>query len=97
MIAVTVAGRWMHEHRQTLAMEHQPWHDLAELLWSENRLVHGIEMGSDRLVMPAANLNLKIRQPRAYPCCRISRFRRIIINVGVITVDDTLGHRTPLP
>src|SRR4029078_4181598 len=54
-------------------------------------------MRSHRLIMPPAKLNVKISQTRAYPCCRIARFCGVIVNMGVITFDDTLCHKTPLP
>src|SRR5262252_5906425 len=96
MIAVTIAGRRMYEHGQTLAMKHQPWNDFAKLLWCKSRLIHSIKMGPDRLVMPATNLNMEISQTRAHPRRRIPRFYWVIINVSMITFDHTLGHRTPL-
>src|SRR6266545_608044 len=83
----------MHEHGQAFTVEHEPGHNLTELLRSENRLIHRVEVRTDRLVMPAAELYVETRQPFAHPRRRVPRFCRIIIDVGVVAFDHPLAHK----
>ena len=61
VITVAIAGGRMNQHRQAFAVEHQPWHDLGELIVGEQRLLHGVEMRPHRFVMPDAQLDVELR------------------------------------
>src|SRR5262245_34507784 len=96
MIAAAVPGRWMHEHRQAFSVKHQPGNHLAEFLRSEYRLVHGVEVRTDGLIVPATELDIESAQTLSHARGRVASLCRVIIDMGVITLDHTLAHRTPL-
>src|SRR5258705_1140543 len=73
-------------------MKHQPRNDAGEFLGSKNRLIHRIQVRPDRLIMPTAKLDVETRQSGAHPRRRIPRLRRIVINMGVVALDDALTH-----
>src|SRR5437879_5328738 len=53
-------------------------------------------MRSDRLIMPSANLNVEGRQSCAHSRRSVLRQCRIIIDMGVVTLNHALAHSTPL-
>src|ERR671922_843983 len=93
VISITVSGRRMHEHGQSFAMEHQPWHNFAELLGGENCLIHRVEMRPDWLVVPAAKLDIEPSQSLSDTRGGLPRLRRIIIDMGVVAFDRALAHK----
>jgi hypothetical protein len=93
VISIPISGRWMDEYGQAFTVEHQPGHNFAEFLRGENRLIHSVKMRSDRLVVPAAKLDIETAQSLPYPRGGLPGLRRVIIDMGVITFDDALAHK----
>jgi len=50
----------MNQNSQAFAVEHEPGDDCPELRWPEDRLIHGLRMGSYWLVVPTPKLYLEI-------------------------------------
>jgi len=87
MVRRRSARAGMDEDIQPLTVEHQPWDDPAELFRREGDLVHGLWVGTDRLVMPAAELNAK-SGAEPFPHARsYLTGRGIVVNMGMKALD----------
>src|SRR4030095_3961586 len=86
----------MHEHRQPFSVKHQPRNHLAKFLRGENRLIHGIKVRTDGLIVPATEVHGESAQTLSHARGSVASLCRVIIDMGMVTLDHTLAHRTPL-
>ena len=68
VVVARMAGIGMDAHRQPLAIERQPGDQAAEQRRPERDLVAGAGVRPDRLVVPAAELDLEAGAKRVLSC-----------------------------
>ena len=91
MVSVAVSGRWMNQDREPLPVQHQPRHDVSEILGPKHSLIHRLGMRPYRLIMPAAQLYVEICEPRAHARGDLPR-SGVVVDVSMIVLDLSVAH-----